>query len=146
MKKVVVELIRKFASTAINDQVVIRRTHECWAMDVWDRHPRLTLPEDVLQNDEQDKLFRKDFIERFPSGRGFANITISILHELGHWATQDQVDWEAYYEEIKPLHGLDYFHCHGEMVATNWAIEWLKDPEHRKIAKQFECNIFKALK
>ena len=33
------------------------------------------------------KDFRKDFVSRCPMGRGFANITLTLLHELGHQET-----------------------------------------------------------
>ena len=35
-------------------------------------------------NVKQTRVAYKNFIERFPSGRGFATITLILLHEIGH--------------------------------------------------------------
>jgi len=75
--------------------------------------------------------------------KGFAQITKILLHELGHTYTYNQII-ELYGEqEMERLYANaetqeDYIHVPTEWVATQWAINWLADPEHRKIAKAFE--------
>lgn len=137
-----VSAIRNFASTAINEKVIIARKRDDWGMSLTDTYPRLVLPTDLQQNDPEDKLFRKDFIRRCPLARGFANVTISILHELGHWMTADEVDWEEYFAEQENVFGQDYFNLKAERIATDWAIAWLSDPENRRVAKAFEVEYF----
>lgn len=134
--------IRKFASLACGERVTIARMRSDWAMGILSKEPRLILPYDLNQNDKGDKLFRADFIRRCPLARGFANVTISILHEIGHWITQWDVDWEKYWEEAEYMTGELHFLIEAEWIATNWAIAWLQNPEHRKQAKAFERRFF----
>jgi O-antigen/teichoic acid export membrane protein len=39
-----------------------------------------------------------------------------------------------------------YFLLPDEMSATDWAVEWLQDAEHRRIAKAFEKKFFACFK
>lgn len=98
--------------------------------------------------DDGGKYFRQDFIRRCPMGKGFSDVTISILHEVGHAMTksllpedynrEDECDKieknNRTYKEIN----FEYFRMLDETLATNWAIAWLKNAEHRKQAKAFE--------
>lgn len=134
--------IRNFAKYAIGEQVIIARDRNDWGMSLTEKHPRLVLPQDLNQNHEEDKLFRKDFIRRFKGGQGFANVTISILHELGHWATRLEVNWDEYWAEQENVYGLDYFNLKAERIATDWAIAWLQNSQNRRVAKAFEKEFF----
>lgn len=101
--------------------------------------------------------FAVDFYKRCPMGRGFANVTLVLLHELGHICTDDNVsEWDALkrIERREEIHqqyhtrreiNFAYFQMPDEMAATNWAIEWLQDPEHRRMAKAFEKKFFACL-
>lgn len=133
------QAIRKFADYAAGEHVIIARGD--WAMSMLDSKPRLYVPQDLMKNDEDDKLFRLDFIARCPLGKGFANITLSILHEIGHHFNRESfitTDSEQYDAST----GYWHFMLPCEMDATDWAIEWLQDSQHRKIAKQFEKDFF----
>lgn len=106
--------------------------------------------------DRSAKCFRKDFVNRCPTARGFADITLVLLHELGHIETEHRnysvqernaeenrirtlyYNREIDYDTLQTL----YFNIPQEHDATDWAIEWLKDPAHRKIAKKFEKKFF----
>lgn len=96
------------------------------------------------------KQFRKDFINRCPMGRGFATITMTLLHELGHFETEwydfEDYDREAEIERILTLprgqKNWEYFKLPDEYAATEWAIEWLSKKENRVVAKQFERAFF----
>ena len=79
-----IKLIRDFASLVAGERVIIPRKRDCWSLSMADAKPRLILPPDPDQNDEEDKAFRKDFVQRCLMARGFANVTLSILHEIGH--------------------------------------------------------------
>lgn len=96
------------------------------------------------------KQFAQDFFARCPMGRGFASITITILHEIGHMNAQQ--DFEGYnrIEAIRELKNnfpretinFEYFKLPDEKAATDWAIEWLSRPENRRKAKEFEKKFF----
>ena len=138
------QAIRKFADYAAGTHVIIIR-EENWAMSLADAKPRLCLPYDLTQNDENDKLFRLDFVLRCPCARGFANVTLSILHEIGHHFNRESyfmTDSEQYDASV----GYWHFMLPCEMDATDWAIEWLQDPTNRKVAKAFEREFFKAVR
>ena len=109
-------------------------------------------------SDIGSKCFRKNLINRFPSGQGFANITLVLLHELGHFETdyafgveydeeKERKMWEIFmeatsFEEEQEM----YFSLPDETMATNWAINWLSNSENRKIAKAFEKKFFACFK
>lgn len=134
------QALRKFADEVAGEHVICNRDED-WGMSLCDQHPRLIVPKDLDKNDEGDKEFRIDFTERCPLARGFANVTISILHEIGHhFHREEYIFCDA--EEYENAHGFDHFKLPCEMVATDWAITWLQDPDHRKLAKQFERNYF----
>lgn len=96
--------------------------------------------------------FARDFYSRCPMGRGFATITITLLHELGHIHSQQEFDGYDRAAAIRDLQerytkkviNFEYFKLPDEMAATNWAIEWLSNAENRKIAKAFEKEFFKC--
>lgn len=110
----------------------------------------------LKENPYQNNYFTANFRRRCPIAKGFTGITLSLLHELGHFATDEQCRKEnpnynrgmAIFEAQlraktdKELNEKYYFRLPDETYATEWAIEWLKDAEHRKIAKAFEKKFF----
>lgn len=136
-----VTLIRNFASLACGEHVIISRDRSEWSFSMIDSKPRLILPVNLDKKDESDRLFRKDFVARCPLARGFADVTLSILHEIGHHFHREEYIF-CDYDEYENAYGVDHFKLPCEMVATDWAIEWLQDPEHRKQAKAFEREYF----
>lgn len=104
------------------------------------------------KNDEAGKYFRQDFTNRCPLAKGFSDVTISVLHEIGHRMTEDLIPADYNREKAEILCGIfaesleeankNYFKLPDETLATNWAIEWLQNPENRKIAKAFEKKFF----
>ena len=134
-----VTAIRQFASLVAGERVTISRNRIGWSASMSEM--RITLPVDLMENDELDKLFRKDFINRCPLAQGFANVTLSILHEIGHLFRREEfISFDA--KVYDTTYGEAYFHLLPEIVATNWAIAWLQNPTHRKQAKAFEKEFF----
>lgn len=95
------------------------------------------------------KQFRQDITSRCTITKGFADITLALLHELGHLSCDNDFgDYDRFKAmnelEKYPLNEINfhYFKLPDETAATNWAIEWLQNPEHRKIAKRFEKKFF----
>ena len=103
-----------------------------------------------FEHDKGGKLFRKDFVQRCARAKGFSDVTISVLHEVGHTMTNQflpkDYDRKIEFEKLKSnLQAktnkeitLAYFQMQDEVMATNWAIDWLNDAQNRKIAKKFE--------
>ena len=100
------------------------------------------------------KQFAQDFFARCPMGRGFASITITILHEIGHMNAQQDFEGYSRIEAIRELKNnfpretinFEYFKLPDEKAATDWAIEWLSHPENRRKAKEFEKKFFACFK
>ena len=136
-------LIRDFVELVTDVRPVIPAHRDDWAVVGSDDSIRLTVPVSFTGS-EMDKLFRKDFVSRCPLAQGFADVTISILHEMGHFATRDNFNGDVYEKQTAEA-GSDmdsYMAIPYEMLATCWAICWLMDPDNRKEAKNFEKNFF----
>lgn len=140
------DAIKNFAELVTGDRPVIPRKRDDWATTVPYDYFRLIVPsvKRMMESHENDKLFRKDFVERCPMAQGFADVTLTVLHECGHWMTQSVFCVSEYEKQVDSV-GSDqiaYMQIPFEMIATCWAICWLNDPEHRKQAKEFEKNFF----
>lgn len=99
--------------------------------------------------------FYSNFIHRCPMAKGFARITIILFHELGHASSAQYFEGYNRSEAIKEIRNTSnsleeanekYFKLPDEVSATEWAMEWLSDPENRKIAKRFEKKFFSCYK
>lgn len=104
---------------------------------------------------ETAKIFRSYWTKKSSMLKGFSDITLSLLHELGHFETSDEVrktfnffDRELAmmaihnkYHDLKSVN-YAYFTLPDETAATEWAINWLSDAENRKKAKAFEKKFF----
>ena len=137
-------LIRDFVELVTDVRPVIPAHRDDWAVVSNPSSMRLTVPADFTEHKDTDKAFRKDFTDRCPMAKGFADVTISILHECGHFATRDNFNWEVYEKQTAKA-GSDmkkYMAIPYEMLATCWAICWLMDPDNRKAAKEFEKKFF----
>ena len=101
--------------------------------------------------DDGMTLFRNFWISKVPTLEDFANITLTLLHELGHLETSDEVrktfsfqDRALTWEAINLLCDNDkeknyqYFAMFDEAKATQWGIDWLADERNKKVTKEFE--------
>lgn len=142
------QAIRKFCSFVCGQPIVIakdRYDNSNWGISINSKTPRLKIPKELadLRQDEADKLFRKNFIERCPLAKGFSSVTLSLLHECGHWATRSVFDLVEYDHWIgKVTTQIEYMKIPWELIATDWAICWLNCPANRQIAKAFEKDYF----
>lgn len=87
------------------------------------------------EDTEGAKAFKDFFIKHCPMAKDFNNITISLLHEIGHIMTID----ESYGEQIKTKDNEKYFTSHDEWIATEWAINFLIN--NTKLLRKFEKKI-----
>lgn len=142
------QAVRKFAAVAADHPVIIARERlkNNWAMCVYPENDecRMMVPSDFnYTSDVGDGLFRKDFVARYNPGRGFSNTTLVILHEIGHYKTRKEIDWANDAILRRRVHGQkEYMMLESERRATDWAIQWLYNKEHRRLAKQFEKEFF----
>ena len=141
------QAIRNFTAEVLGEYVTIARD-KCedgnWAMDISNPTPRLKLPKVLdMAHDESDKAFRRNFVERCPLAQGFSHVTLTLLHECGHWATRSVMNIIEYDKMVSLAYTQDlYMDNPWEMLATQWAICWLLCPANRKIAKAFEKEYF----
>jgi hypothetical protein len=138
------QAIREFINCVAGEHVAIARERcDCgnWAMDIDSSTPRLILPKDFEYRDELDKEFRKDFTTRCPLAKGFSDVTLTILHEFGHWFNRNVMNIVVYDAMVQD-ETANYFSNPYEVLATQWAICWLLCPANRKIAKAFEKHFF----
>lgn len=105
--------------------------------------------------DKGMKYFRAHWTAKSPMLKGFADVTITLLHEIGHVETDAEIRktfdygmrmlaWaaiDARYDSIKEKNE-QYFEMPDEKTASEWGIEWLSNPKNRKIAKRFEKKFF----
>lgn len=142
-----IQAIRWFANQITESPVTIARKRlvENWGMDLnpENKTPRLLIPKDLLTNDDNDKLFRKNMESISKVTRGFSNVTIAILHEYGHWETRSVFDIIAYRKINQNAYTMEeYMQNPFEQIATQWAVCWLQQSQNRALAKQFEKFFF----
>lgn len=141
------QAIRFFMSFVLEEKITIAKDKfedSNFGMDIFNSNPRVKLPRNLnFKPDECDKAFRKNFIKRCPLAQGFSSITITLLHECGHWATRSIMNIVEYEKMHQQIHSQEeYMEIPWEHLATEWAICWLYSPVNRKIAKVFEKEYF----
>ena len=148
------QIIRRFVSEMAKGTVLVVNDKDyCAFTGASEKYPMIGVPEYRLIAELKDsniKIFRKDFVSRYSSARGFATITLVLAHEIGHIKTNSIYcpDEEAENAEKQMREDAEtqeeYMKIPSEYGATEWAIEWLHDAEHRAIAKRFEKEFFNA--
>ena len=128
MKKATV--IRKFCQEVFGLSFSIHKDKE-WQTNCYD-----TIYYSTITDGEGDIAFRANFISRCPIAEKYSDALISLLHEMGHIATSEEMDWKSTVAECETYE--EYFALHDEMIATNWAIDWLNNKDNENLAKIFE--------
>lgn len=141
------QAIRAFTNSVLDQKIIIAKEKfedNNFAMGIFDDVPRLKLPKNLnFKYDNIDKSFRRNFVERCPLARGFSSITLTLLHECGHWATRSVMNIVEYSKMREDAYTQEqYMQIPWEHLATEWAICWLYSPVNRKIAKEFEKDYF----
>ncbi len=80
----------------------------------------------LIYVDKGGKAFYENFVKRFPKANGFGLFTLSLLHEIGHLETVDKYTDDAEVRK-RTININDYFNLPNEMLATNWAGEWINN-------------------
>lgn len=126
------QAIRCFLSMITDTKVIISRRRDEWGMYIQGNVPTIIIPRDP---NEEGEDFRNNFISRCPIAKNYMDVTISILHEMGHYFTRnDFLDFDPTpYANYK---GIKHFEIPDEIAATDWAIQWLEN--HEPLAMAFE--------
>ena len=78
----------------------------------------------AVENEVDD--FYNNFVERFPLASNFAPFVLSLLHEVGHLETEDDIIDDT--EERNAItNTADYFNLYNEAIATDWAGFFIED-------------------
>lgn len=141
------QAIRAFTNSVLGEKIIIAKEKfedNNFAMGIFDEVPRLKLPKNLnFKYDKIDKSFRRNFVERCPLARGFSSVTLTLLHECGHWATRSIMNIVEYSKMREDAYTQEqYMQIPWEHLATEWAICWLYSPENRRLAKVFEQFYF----
>ena len=130
-------VIKHFCREVFGLTITIHKGKE-WETNCYD-----TIYYSTITDGEGDIAFRANFISRCPIAANYSDALISLLHEMGHIAMSEESDglsafaaWDTYDE---------YFALHDEMIATNWAIDWLNNKANEKLAKDFDENWLTAV-
>ena len=110
---------------------------------------------DLDQTKTSPRVFNQNVRARASFTRGIADVTIALLHELGHNAVfgnlpkgfnrnDELINIFAATRDNFVLRCQMYCDLPDEWAATQWAIDWLSDPENRRKARAFERAFFKA--
>ena len=116
----------------------------------------------VIADDIIDKMFNDFVEERFGIDTTFyGSFVISLLHEVGHYKANDEIEGAIYdfcvnekkriHEELmevdaeEQIRALEYqyFNLPDEIMATQWAVNWIK--KHPKKMKMMNENMRKAV-
>lgn len=95
--------------------------------------------------------FVRNATMRSPVVKKVSHYTFSLLHELGHLETyknlpsdyhRKEAEAQIYqYRESYKIKNLRYFLLPDEYAATDWVINWLRNPKNIRKAKRFEKNL-----
>jgi hypothetical protein len=96
----------------------------------------------ALLVDSRNDKFYENFVSRFPCVKNFNILFLSILHEIGHLETQDEMvdDTEIRNTELDEE---TYFNLFNEKIATDYAGFWIQD--NFELAKKYNDEIEKVL-
>lgn len=78
----------------------------------------------AVENEVDD--FFNNFVERFPLAGNFAPFVLSLLHEVGHLETEDDIIDDTD-ERNAITDTAEYFNLYNEVIATDWAGFFIED-------------------
>ena len=97
----------------------------------------------AIYSERGGEAFRNDFVKRFPIACDFDTFTLSILHEIGHLETEDEMVDDTS-KRNRPMTNEQYFRLHNEYIATEWAGYWLED--NLATARKWNAAFLKAFR
>lgn len=97
----------------------------------------------IAVKEESTDNFVKNFVERFSCAEKYNPFLLSILHEIGHLETIDEMVDDILERNSDTITDEEYFNLHNEKIATDWVGFWLEDNE--ELAKKYNTEIEKSL-
>lgn len=133
------KLIQEFATIMMGETVSIWENPDGWCCFTFNRHCTIGYdPADI--NAENDPYFRKACHIINPETDKVLDITLTIAHELGHWATRKKYNqnkelkkYKLAADEATPE---EYPFLEAERAATEWGIAWIM--AHPTFVSEFE--------
>ena len=80
----------------------------------------------ILTIEKSGEAFYDNFISRFPKAKGFSLFTLSILHEVGHLETENEMEDDVDIRNNEIMTNEEYFNLFNERIATDWAGYWIE--------------------
>jgi len=81
----------------------------------------------LLYVEKAGEAFYKNFVSRFPKANGFGLFTLSVLHEVGHFETEWEMEDDTGIRNQANMTNEEYFELFNERIATDWAGYWIED-------------------
>ena len=110
----------------------------------------------TLIEEPEEKYFLNHVFSLAPDLKGYNGFLISFLHELGHHYTLDELSEEEVNESLDTKRRInneytdgridlqeEYFNLPDEAVATNWAIEYIRN--NRKKIDEFWSKLLNVI-
>lgn len=130
-------VINTFIKTSINEEYqAFMGSNFCAHLD--DNKIEWTL----LYADEDGKAFYDNFVSRFPIANKLGLFTVSVLHEIGHFETEDEIEDDTDLRNLE-LTNEEYFNLFNERIATEWAGNWIM--ENTNLATAFDREVYNAI-
>lgn len=92
----------------------------------------------LIYSEDGGKAFYSDFCNRYPPAKNYSFFLLSLLHEIGHLETEDEMIDDTDIRNTD-LSNEEYFNLFNERLATDWAGEWIE--ENLTLAKQIDSKI-----
>lgn len=136
------QAMRWFAEQAAGQYVIFCKGDN-WCMSMISAKPKIFYPTNYMELNEDDMAFRKNFISRCPVASDCLDVTLTILHELGHYFTKE-VFLQTSLVEYANAEGEEHFKQPCEIAATDWAIKWIENDENINTIVTFENAFLRA--
>jgi len=157
MNKIIEKFVNDALSAVVDEHISITSKFNEFSVDI-DEY-KICVPKWKKYNFNEKSLIDKQFEQYFHSlsdyAKGFTLVTLSLLHEMGHIVTDDELplnydriaEYGRIYSKAKSEEELNrlYFRMHDEKMATWWAVLWLSVKENRNLAREFEDEFYASL-
>lgn len=80
----------------------------------------------ILTLEKSGEAFYDNFVARFPKAKGFSLFTLSVLHEVGHLETENEMEDDVDIRNNEIMTNEEYFNLFNERIATDWAGYWIE--------------------
>ena len=153
LNKIIENFVNEAIGAVVDEHISITNKHNEYSVDI-DAY-KICVPKKFNKKTAVDEQFEQFFRSLSNYAKDFSFVTLSILHEMGHIVTDDDIPlkYDRFAEidritaQAKSKNELirSYFRLYDEKMATLWAVKWLTVKANRKLAKQFEDEFYASL-